>query len=99
MELRITQQKENALLHRKEIMASVTFDKATPSNVEVSKALATKLSVSEDSLIVKHITGGFGKLTAVVTAYVYESKEQKAKIEPKVKAKKAADGAAAPAAK
>lgn len=99
MELKVTSQKENPLLMRKEITASVHFDKATPSNVEVSKALAAKFSAAEDVIVVKKIDGGFGKASAVITAYVYDTKEQKAKIEPKVKAKKAADGAAAPAAK
>ena len=99
MELKITNQKENALLKRNEVSAHITFEKATSSNAEVSKALAAKLSASEDAIVIKKIDGGFGKLSADVTAYVYASKEQKDKIEPKIKAKKAADGAAAPAAK
>jgi ribosomal protein S24E len=100
MELKITNQKENVLLQRKDVTAHVAFDKATPSNADVAKALATKLSVAEDVIVVKQIDGGFGKHIATISAYVYDSKEQKMKIEPKVKAKKAADGAApAPAAK
>ncbi|HSU73008.1 MAG TPA: hypothetical protein VLJ21_04120 [Candidatus Binatia bacterium] len=99
MDLKITHQKENVLLQRKDVMASVTFDKATPSNADVLKALAAKLSVAEDVIVVKKIDGGFGKNVATINAYVYDSKEQKMKIEPKVKAKKAAEGAAAPAAK
>jgi len=94
MELKITDQKENPLLLRKEVRAELSFDKATPSNAEVAKALAAKLSASEDAIVVKKIAGGFGKLTASVTAYVYASKEQKDKIEPKVKAKAPAPGAA-----
>ncbi len=98
MELKISHQKENALLQRNEVTASVSFDKATPSNAEVAKALAAKLSATEDVIVVKKIDGGFGSTNATVTAYVYATKEQKAKIEPKVKAK-TAQGAAAPAAK
>ena len=97
MELKIINQKENALLHRKEIHAHVSFDKATPSNADVMKQLATKLSAAEDVIVMRHIHGGFGKNVAHVEAYIYDSKEQKMKIEPKVKAKKV-EGAAAPAA-
>ena len=97
MELKIVHQKENALVQRNEVTASIAFDKATPSNVEVSKALAAKLSVAEDVIVIKKIEGSFGTLAATVSAYVYASKEQKAKIEPKVKAKKAAEGAPAAA--
>ena len=96
MKLTIKEQKENALLQRKEVTAELIFDKATPSNVDVSKELAAKLSANEDVIVLKKIEGAYGTTTATVRAYVYASKEQKAKIEPKVKAKK---GAAAPAAK
>lgn len=99
MDLKITNQKENVLLQRKDITAHVAFDKATPSNADVVKALATKLSVSEDVIVMKKIDGGFGKHIATISAYVYDTKEQKLKIEPKIKVKKAAEGAAAPAAK
>ncbi len=96
MELTIKEQKENPMLLRKEILAHVSFTKATPSNVEVAKAIATKLSASEDAVVVKQIKGGFGSTHAVIKAYVYASKEQKDKIEPKIKVKAAAG--AAPAA-
>ncbi|MBI4144841.1 hypothetical protein HY493_01385 [Candidatus Woesearchaeota archaeon] len=98
MELTITGQKENALLQRKDVTATLSFDKATPSNAEVAKALAAKLSTSEDTIVVKRIEGGFGTTSAKVHALVYASAEQKLRIEPKKKAKKV-EGAPAPAAK
>lgn len=98
MELTITGNKENALLQRKDVTATLTFDKATPSNAEVSKALAAKLSAPEDAIVIKKIEGGFGTTSAKVRAVVYASAEQKLKIEPKKKAKKV-EGAPAPAAK
>ena len=96
MELKIVTQKDNLLLHRKEIHAHISFDKATPSNADVAKHLATKLSAHEDVIVMKHIHGGFGKNVAHVEAYIYDSKEQKMKIEPKIKVKAVAG--AAPAA-
>ncbi len=94
MELKITKEHDNVMLKRKEVEASVSFAKATPSNVEVAKALATKLSASEDVVVVKQILGGFGASSADIKAYVYASKEQKDKLEPKFNVKKAAEGAA-----
>lgn len=97
MMLKIVHEKENVLLHRKEVEATVTFDKATPSNADVAKELAAKSGATEDVVVMKKIDGGFGNHTAKVKAYVYASAEHKAKVEPKKKVKAAA--AAAPAAK
>ena len=96
MMLQIKSDKENVLLHRKEVTATVTFDKATPSNADVAKELAAKMSSDVSAVVIKKIAGGFGAHIAAVHAYVYASAEQKAKIEPKMKVKKAAE---APAAK
>ena len=98
MELKITKDHENVMLKRREVSATLSFDKATPSNAEVAKAIATKLSAHEDVIVMKQILGGFGSNTAQVTAYIYATKEQREKIEPKIKVKKA-EGATAPAAK
>ena len=97
MLLKIDKETENNLLHRKEITATVTFDKATPSNADVIKELAAKLSSTPEAIVMKKIEGGFGNHTAIVHAHVYISAEQKAKVVPKKKAKVAAEGA--PAAK
>ena len=88
MELTITSQRENLLLKRKEVSATIAFEKVTPSNAEVTKLLAEKLSAKEDAIAVKQILGSFGRHQARVTAYAYETSEQKAKIEPKHKPKK-----------
>ena len=98
MQLKITQEKENPLLSRKEVYAEVSFDKATPSNAEIGKAIADKLSSKEELVVIKKIKGGFGTTTASIHAHVYKDKEQKERIEPKVKAAAPAPGAA-PAAK
>jgi len=87
MELKISEEKDNPLLHRKEVIAEITFDKATPSNAEVSKELADKLKAKEELIVIKKIAGGFGSTSAKVTAYVYADKEQKERVEPKIKVK------------
>ena len=87
MELKITDEKENPLLGRKEVYAEVSFDKATPSNAEILKSLADKLSAKEELVVVKQIKGGFGSTKATIHAHVYKDTEQKDKIEIKPKEK------------
>ncbi|MBI4146376.1 hypothetical protein HY489_03495 [Candidatus Woesearchaeota archaeon] len=98
MDLGTTKEKENKLLKRKEVTGSLAFTGATPSNAQLQEALAKKYNSAADAIEVKHIYGKFGETTANFEAYVYESKEQHDKIEPKKKEKKQGEQAA-PAAK
>ena len=99
MELIVKNEKENGLLGRKEIIGTLAFSNATPSNKELSEALAKKFNVPTEQVAVKHIHGSFGGITGKFEAHVYSSKEQLAKVEPKKKEPKTAAGQAAPAAK
>lgn len=97
MSIKIEKTEEKPLLARKEIAASIMFEgKATPSNDEVRKQIASGLKVDEKVVVVKHIYTSFGSSEAKVEAYVYNTEEDLKKIEPKVKEakKKAAEGAA-----
>ncbi|HLC32425.1 MAG TPA: hypothetical protein VJJ82_01225 [Candidatus Nanoarchaeia archaeon] len=98
MELTVKNEKENVLLGRKEVSGNLAFSNTTPSNKEVSEALAKKFGVAADHVAIKHIYGSFGGITGTFEAHVYTSKEQLAKVEPKKKEPKAAAGNA-PAAK
>jgi len=53
-----------------------------------------KTSSDEELVVVKKIAGGFGSTTAKVHAHVYKDKEQKERIEPKMKKAEPAPGAA-----
>ena len=94
MEMKISKKKENPLLQRVEISGNLAFTGATPSNAELKKAIAASEKASEDVIVMKKILTAFGSTTATFLAYVYQSKEQLVKIEPKVKAKAAPAGAA-----
>jgi ribosomal protein S24E len=102
MNLKIIKQNANPLLPRKEISAEITFEGTTPSNKDVAKSLASHLKVDESVIAMKKIQTEFGSTRAIATANVYNSKEDKEKIENKTrrqrKAEKAPAGAAAPAA-
>jgi ribosomal protein S24E len=98
MKLNILEQQKNVLLHREELSASLTFDAQTPSNADVTKAIADTVKKDAETVVVKRIKTHFGDRSAEVSAYVYYSKEKKAEIEPKKKEKKKKEGEAAPAA-
>jgi len=88
MAIKIDKTDEKPLLARKEIKGSMIFEgKATPSNDEVRKAIASELKVDEGVVVVKHIYTSFGSSEAEISAYVYNTKEDLEKIEPKQKKK------------
>ena len=103
LNIEIKNKKDNILLSRIEVEATVSFNKkATPSTEEVKGALSKELEVEKDLIIIKGIKSSFGKTTAEVLAYQYLSKDDIKNIEPKnkqaeEKAKADAEAAKAPA--
>jgi small subunit ribosomal protein S24e len=87
MQLKITEKREEELLSRTAIKLHIIFDKATPSKEELKKAIASELKADENLVVVKDIYTEFGNSEADVNAYVYTSKEEMQKIEPKPKKK------------
>lgn len=81
---------ENAmpLLGRREIKGTIIFDQATPSNDSLRKEIAGLLKVSEELVVTKHIYTHFGSSAADFFAYVYSSKEDLGRFEPKKMEKK-----------
>lgn len=91
MQLKIMTQKEGPLLKRKHITGQLDFPgEKTPSNKDVTAAIAKATSAAEDAVAVRGIKMSFGATTAVVDAYVYESKELLLKTEARPKPKKVA---------
>ena len=89
MNIEITLQKENQLLGRKEIQASVNYKGATPKRDDILKLVASKAGSKEELVIVKEIQTTYGQQVAKVTAYAYSSidalKKLEAYTEPEVK--------------
>ena len=88
MELKVTSTKEEPLLSRKMIQASLEFDKATPSYTEVTSLIANQLKTDEKLVAIRHIYNSFGLKKANVIAYVYSDESKRHFIEPKKKEKK-----------
>jgi len=84
MEIKITQEKENALFGRKEIEGHVEAN-SVPSRLDVIDSLAEKFGVSGDCIKIKKIAGKFGSQAFGIKANIYSSKESKESIERKKK--------------
>jgi small subunit ribosomal protein S24e len=84
MEVKIVSTKENPLLKRKEVDFKVEQGPKgkTPARLEVKKALAAELKMSEEVVFVKRMRTMTGTNTAVGVANAYETVEQAKFIEP-----------------
>lgn len=88
LELKITDTKDEPLLSRKLVKASIEFEKSTPSYPEVISSLSSHLKTDEKLIAVRHIYNSFGAKKAEVIAYVYSDENKRQFIEPKLKEKK-----------
>lgn len=90
MEFKLLNEKANPLFNRKEIEASIEAE-VIPNKQEVKKLISEKFSVPPEAIKLKGIHGKFGSKTFRVGANVYNSVEDKEKIEPKLKKEKEAE--------
>lgn len=88
IQLSVTSKKEEPLLARTMVKATLEFEKATPSYAEVTSLLATNLKSDEKLVAIRHIYNSFGNKKAEVIAYLYNDEAKKQLIEPKLKVKK-----------
>ncbi len=86
-EFKVIEEKENPLFNRKELKIEIVAD-VTPSRLEAGKAIAEKLSVDIDRVSVQRIDGKFGSNSFIVEADVYNSKEDREKVEGKIETPK-----------
>ena len=87
--MKVIQDKQNPLLRRREIKLIIEAGK-NPSMQEAAKKVAEHFKAQEDCIALKQIKGKFGRKTFLIEANIYNSKEDKEKIEPKKKVKKQA---------
>jgi len=85
--MKIISEFKNDLLKRKEYVAEIEAN-ATPSMAESVSIIVKELKVPEETIAIKKISSRFGKNVFQISFYVYESSENKALVEPKVKKKK-----------
>tara|TARA_Y100000034_G_scaffold35372_2_gene43373 strand:- start:1615 stop:1980 length:366 start_codon:yes stop_codon:yes gene_type:complete len=85
----IINKKENPLFKRKEVEAEI-YAKVTPSNNEVEKLISEKFKTQEQNIKIKKISSKFGSNNFIISANIYDSPEDKDKIEPKSEKEKKA---------
>ncbi len=84
MELKVTEEKENALFGRKEIKGHVRSE-ISPSKAEISRLLSEKFLMPVENIKIKEIKGKFGTKIFNIEANVYSLKKDKDEIELKKK--------------
>jgi len=85
--MKIIEDKNNELLNRKEIKIIVEESK-NPSMQEAMKTISGHFKAKDENIVVREIKGKFGRNTFLISAFIYNSKEAKDKIERKPKGKK-----------
>ena len=81
----------NMLLKRRELKFIVDSN-SNPGFKQVVEIISKEFNVSEENIAAKGIKGSFGMNKFLVEAFIYDSKEDKDKIEPKPKVKKVEGG-------
>ena len=101
MNITIQHKTENSLLNRVEVKGRVTFEGVTPSNAQVTEAVAKAMKAEPTLVVMKHIYTRFGHQDADIEAVVYATPEAKQRTEvvpPHLK-KKTEEATKAPPAK
>jgi ribosomal protein S24E len=81
MKLEVQNEIEAKLLSRKRIMANASYDGVVPSRKEVTDALAAHYSIKPEQIAIMHIYPQPGTQNARVIAHLYDSVEQKKRLE------------------
>lgn len=77
----------NALLKRKEIVASHNYE-SNPGIAQATKDVADLLNVGEDVVVIKKVGSSFGSGEFLIEAFVYDSLKSRELMEPRKKEKK-----------
>ena len=83
----------NDLLKRREVKLVENLGK-NPGFADSAKMIAGHFKAKDENIVVKEVKSKFGRDTFLIDALIYDSVDDKEKIEPKKKVKKAAEGAA-----
>ena len=85
--MEVVSELKNNLLKRKEVVVSCEYE-GNPGFEKSGKDIAEKFKAKEEQVAVKKIGSSFGTNEFVIEAFIYDSAEDKNRIEPKKKEKK-----------
>jgi len=83
MEIEIVSDIQNALLQRREVKFSVSYDSSTVSKAELKTELCKKLSANPESSIIEKVAQRFGERKSDGVFYVYKDSATLEAMEPK----------------
>jgi len=89
--MEILEEKNNNVLKRKEIKIIVEAGK-NPTLDEAVEIVAKEFKAEKDNVVIKQVKGKFGRNTFLISSFIYDSKEDKEAIEPKLKKKAGEEG-------
>ncbi len=75
MEFKIISEKQNPVMKRREILAEMKYDGATPSKAQVQEHAAAKLSVNPENLEVSKILSEHGKPAGKAWIKIWENRK------------------------
>ena len=82
MDIEIQKQKDVPLLNRQRVSLLVMYDGgATPSIVQFTDIIASKLHVDKDLVAIRHVYQKYGSSQAKVIAHVYKTREERMRLE------------------
>ncbi len=82
MEIKVTDEKDNPLLERKELDIQVVYEGATPKREELRNALIAMLNSNKELLILDSLKVKFGAQELTAEARIYKKKEKVLEVEP-----------------
>ena len=85
MEINIIEDKENKLLHRREVRVSVKDYGATPSRKELISSISAKLGVNQENLVLNIADQQFGKKETLCYVKIYDDPKFREMYESKYK--------------
>ena len=81
MEIDIISEKENPMLHRRDVRFEVVHEDASPSRLSVRDSLAAKLNKDAGEVVVHAVNTKYGMRKSIGYAKVYDTPEQARDVE------------------
>lgn len=78
---------QNSILKRNEIEYTIEAQ-SNPGFQKATELIAAELKVAPDTIALKAVRGNFGTNTFLIEAFIYDTAQDKERIEPKKKMKK-----------
>ncbi len=82
--MQILEDKENFLMNRREMRVVVEAEK-NPSYEQATNMISQEFKADKENIVIKQVKGKFGRNTFLISAFIYKTKEDKERFEPKKK--------------